>query len=139
MPDLIDRTEIIKERIDTMLLDTIGFPVSTMPLDAWVDLELGTGEQFGFLWPRPFEDTLLVAYCPDIIAVQTCWLDDPQFEAYMELVEFMLCRHLALGVMDLDERRQQVESELWDLRPEAMEFLSHIQMQILDMMKGDET
>lgn len=137
--DLIDRTDEIRERVDHMCLVQIRVPVAPMPLDEWLVLDKDVSERWGFMWPRPFEDGLVVVYCPEMVAAQTCWLDDNQFQVYMDCIEFVISKHIALDdtIDTFEERRQVIEDDLWDANPEAMQFLSHVQATILDMEKGE--
>lgn len=129
---LNDRSDIIRQRLGDMFLTDIGIPVSIIPPDEWAAITTGPGETFGFMWPVEFEGSCIVVYCPEVISILTSWLDDEQFESYMDIIEYMLALHVADVETPVEQRRQRVESDLWDLRPEAMEFLSFVQMQMLD-------
>lgn len=136
MIDLMDRSASIRKRLDEMLLRDIAVSVSIVPAEEWGRVDLDPGESFGFKWPFDFEGEPLVAFSPEVMAVLTMWLDDEQFDAYMDIIEFMLARHIGLlrdGVLDVEVRRHQIEDELWATREEAMQFLSFVQMQIIDI------
>ena len=136
MHDTAERTALVSTRLDQLLRVEIRIPVADFPADEWDQVDADLGERFGFLWPRRFEDGIIVAYSAEVIAQQTLGLDDAQLGHYLDLLELMLADYVAdLGrhpERPHDERRRLVEDQLWDLRPASVHWLSEVQLQILD-------
>lgn len=143
MHDLMERRQRIDRRLGDLFRTAIHVPCGDVPMCDWGSVGRAPGERFGFLWPRRFGTEVVAIYSADVIAQQTLWLGDEDLGTYLDVVEFLLTSYVALLALDPErpelELLHQVESDLWDLRPEAMHWASEVQMQILEHSTDPES
>lgn len=135
---MTDRLTAIRDRIT--LTFTVEMPciINSVPESSWSGV--GATGPFGFQWPFLLDETCVLPVCFEVMARTTEWMDDDVLDMYLDLIEFQISRHVVHLTSsepgDLDARVHAVDAELWDLRPDAMTFLSDLQMQILDSQES---
>lgn len=128
------RTEILN-RLCAHLLELCGVAVVTPPRDAWQAFEINGSYRYGWAPPMPVDGDelcLLVAFCPELIAATTQWLDDEQLDVYLTTVETYLDEFIEHFGEDTTVIRQRVDGELHDTVPEALDLLSEVEARALD-------
>lgn len=134
--DSMNRTTVVIDRIAKFCEELGPIPVYVFDANTWAQIPgRSVNEQFGFTYPMPGKPA---AFCPELIAEQTEFLDDTQFNSYMDILEYVLALHIARAVDDVPfhVRRMAIDEELWGLRQGAMTFFSNVQMKILDAAAG---
>lgn len=133
MTDNFDRTDIIRYRLDKHVLEDLQVAVATMDLDAWAEFaaEHDQDTRFGWTAPCEWDGIITVPYCPEAISVLTDTLSDNDFIVFMDTLEWMIDKHIALGETPYEERRRMIEDELYDLNPDVLAFFSNLELSFL--------
>lgn len=76
---------------------------------------------------------LLLVYSPEVIDASTLQLDADELDRYLTSVEYLIDRYVALRIEVLDPkgRVERVEDDLYEVNPEALAFLTSVQMATL--------
>lgn len=129
-----DRLDTIRARLMETFSTNIRCSLSIVPPNKWHGM--GGTAPFGFMWPILLDDEIVLPVCFEVFSESTDWLDDESLDMYLDIIEFQISRHIVYlgrdGLTDLDARIKQVDDDLYDLRRDAMRFLSDLQMTVLD-------
>jgi hypothetical protein len=118
----IDRRTYLTERLLAHFRD-IHLPVEVGPVPG----------PFGYTMPGAGpEQEEVFRFDPDVVAAQTAHLDDEQFIAYLDVVEFVADTHVTLYELPFDERLRWVEDELYDCFPGSLRLWTDVQVRALD-------
>lgn len=138
MIELIERRDMIRDRFTTYIEQELGLIAHSMEASDWVKVT-GPNRLFGYQFPVWEDDQIAVSFCPDVLAAHTAILGDEGLETYLDLVEYVIAKHVFyFEEMDEAERIVRVDSDLYELRPEAMTFFTTVQMAALDMLAEDD-
>ena len=132
----ISAVDAILARLDSYWLNQIGnVAVASCSKQIWLsfDFHEDYGGRFGWCWPVPPhdpahpQDTLLISYCPEIIAEITAHLDEDGRSTYLDAVEFLCSMFIALNSGDPDDARRAV-TELLDGRfPTTSQLMAEVE------------
>lgn len=105
--------------------------LNLVPLSEWNNYS-GRTHKYGWLEPEITDDGVTLHFCPELIAEQMREYTEETINQYMMLVEFIIARHIVHWELDDEERWNAVENDVWDMRPDALQFLTEVQMDILE-------
>ena len=142
MIDLIARRDMIRDRMTEFVETELGLQLRVLEPQEWVTTVEGPNKMFGYDFPmfEPGSEEITIQVCPDVISASTSPLNDDFLDIYLDIVEFVIARHVVHfeTVEDPDERARMVDDDLWNMRPDAMKFFSETQMKALDMLSEDD-
>lgn len=129
----IDRTDTIRYRLGEHILNDLQVAAADMTLPHWGGVvEQYTSEaRFGWVYPVELDEIITVIYCPEALSLVTDTLDDSDFIIFMDTLEWMIDKHIVLLDTPIDERVRLIEDELYEINPEVLAFMSHLQFDFL--------
>lgn len=118
-------------RMAEFVTNQITCDLNLVPLAEWGDYS-GRTHRFGWLEPDIYDDRVTLHFCPEVIAEQMREYTEETILQYLMLMEYIIARHVVRWEMEDDERWNAVESDVYEMRPDALKFLSDVQMDILE-------
>lgn len=135
--DLAERTQYVNDRFDDTFRVRAQMAVAMPPREDWEEMPLGPEHQYGWIPPIHLtedEPRLMISVCPEIIAEQTMFLEDAEFEQYVRFIIFLIGRHIQWFDQGLSYRdlQNKFEEELLEKAERPFRFWSEVQLEILD-------
>jgi hypothetical protein len=134
-----DRIDTIRARLINTFTNETPCSLSIVRPEHW-NRDGGTG-LFGWQWPIVADSEIVLPICFEVFAEATEHFPDGALDMYLDIIEFLILRHIVyLGrdnITDVEARIKRADDDLWDIRPDAMTFLSDLQMAVLDENGGD--
>lgn len=128
--------ERILVRLDDYWLNQIGnVAVATVARPDWQALTFtpDLGGEFGWTWPAEHNDpecpthTILVGYCPELIAELIAHLADEERSAYLDAVEYLCSRFISENGIDREDNiRPAILAELEDNFPASAKLMADV-------------
>lgn len=128
--------------VETALLTASTVMVRSVAAADWFPfLDIPQG-RYG--WTYPMRDgalaDLVMHVCPELIVKQTAHLDDRDLFEYVGTISWMAEKYLSLlgdrmdspTTLEVMTWQGEIESELYDLSPHALQITSKVQLSVLD-------
>lgn len=124
------RTETIRTRLDDFVFSKLKTCKAATPTrEQWDTHPAGPYKRFGFRAPVIIDGpTVIVSYCPELIAAQTEHLDPTELDEYLTGIEFIVGRMTQYVLVgdDAETATTKTENELYDRAPECMKFMNDV-------------
>lgn len=86
--------------------------------------------QLGFR--RPTASDPVARFCPDLLVRQAEHLNDRDFAAYLDAMQFVMDSEATLGSLDLDETTAAFDLALSERAPGSLRLMTEVQMAWID-------
>lgn len=129
------RTGQITDHLRTHITETLHSTVSVISREDFLSFPLQPQFRYGFMPPIMAEGrTVIVPICPEILAAAADGMDDHTFSEYLELVTFIITKHVALldEIHDGCARHEAVLELIAAALPNHMALLMGAQARLLD-------
>jgi hypothetical protein len=139
------RTTLVHDRLVHCLADEIGAIAQPLTLFEWMTTDLADPSNLHrpYGWVPPYEidgepaaeaATVVAPFCPALIADQTRFLLQREFEQYLDTIEYQLCLHIVHRSLPWQEPEALVDRLLYDTAPGSMELQNRVLLRILDRL-----
>lgn len=123
---------VAKKLVD--LADTIQCSASILPLAEYEQYPINPTFRYGWMppiWLDREERSIVIGFCPELIASMTEYLTDDAFELYMDTIAYLITKHVAL-LDDIDDALDRHCAAEDDLPEHLSRLLSDVQFRALD-------
>jgi hypothetical protein len=84
---------------------------------------------------RPFgyiltTDGFRLHFCVELVVAQSADLTDREFEAYLDVIDVHLCKHISH--LDADDLEADVDNAIYEMAPGSLRLLNEVSMRALD-------
>jgi hypothetical protein len=129
------RTQAIEDRLTELFRSSLDQTTVMVDRSTWDQMPLPPRFRYGYMPPVPVttdNEDFVVSFCPELIDRVTAWLDDDGLDTYLNAVEAFVAGHLMLPEASADEVIILIENELHDKAPNALAFMTEVELQAMD-------
>lgn len=129
------RTQAIEARLTELFRDNLEQTVTVVDRSTWAEMPLPPRFRYGYMPPVPVTndgESFVVPFSPELIDAVTSWLDDDGLDTYLNALEAFVAGHLMNPGERSDEVMVRVEDELLEKAPNALAFMTEVEIQAID-------
>jgi hypothetical protein len=129
------RTQAIEDRLTELFRTELQQTTVSVDRGTWSQMPLAPRFRYGYMPPVPITadgEQFVVTFCPELIDLVTAWLNEEELAIYLDALEAFVAGHLMAPEESSDEVMRRVEDELLDKAPNALAFMTEVEVQAID-------